>query len=738
MREVGSILFGAAFTVAVAVALGSLLLDRLRVKLYRLEAALIAFVAGTGCLSFLIALLCVAHVARKGTFLWGGVVILALAVWNALAPPKRAELPAVPLTWLCGFFLLYGVFGIYYFTNALAPEISPDGSGYHLGNVARMWRVHGFDWDYHSMYAYLSQGTEMLFLMAYSFGRHSAAALVHFSFLCALPLLIVCWGRRFGYWKAGFFAAVAVWVSPIFAKDGISAYNDASVVTVIFAVFYLLQVWDENKENNLLILIGLLSGSAYAIKYTAFLAFPFAVGWVLVGLIPDRPRRAPIGNLRSVLLLAIPAAILAAPWVIRNWIWLGNPAAPFFNAWFPNPYYHPGMERIYADQLFHYIGIKHNWEIPLQLTMRGGFVDGALGPVFLLAPGALFALRLRFGRKLLLAALVFAIPGYFNFGSRFLMPSLPFLALAMGLAVAKVPGALPALALFQALLCWPSALSTYCDPWTWRLSEYPSAAALRKEAADEFLRRHLPEYALKVPIELTVPKGEKLFTFAGQPQAYLDRDIVVSYESTLGNLVQDILWTPTQHLPVFQQHFKFLPITTRGIRVVNMAVADNFWTVAELRLRSQGRELMRSPNWRLSAKPNGWEVQLAFDNSYATRWSTWQAMSPGDRIQVELPSPETIDEVVIECDPAWEALPQVEILLDGGRWVPITDTVDTVKVEPPDGIRRAATRDARALGFHYILVNQGDGVYNDILKYQKYWGLTEVAKAHGTHLYKID
>ena len=169
-----------------------------------------------------------------------------------------------------------------------------------------------------------------------------------------------------------------------------------------------------------------------------------------------------------------------------------------------------------------------------------------------------------------------------------------------------------------------------------------------------------------------------------------------------------------------------------------MAASENFWTVTELRIRSQGRELTRTPNWRLSAKPNGWEVQLAFDNSYATRWSTWQAMSPGDCIQVELPAPETVDEVVLECDPAWEARPQVEVLLDNGRWAPITDSVEAVKAEPPDGIRRAATRDVRALGFHYILVNQEDVVYNDILKYQKYWGLTEVAKAHGTHLYKID
>ena len=82
----------------------------------------------------------------------------------------------------------------------------------------------------------------------------------------------------------------------------------------------------------------------------------------------------------------LPASLMVLPWVLRNWIWLGNPFAPFFNSWFPNPYYHAGMERIYAESLFHYNGIKHNWEIPLQLTLRGGLVGGLYGPVF--SPGA--------------------------------------------------------------------------------------------------------------------------------------------------------------------------------------------------------------------------------------------------------------------------------------------------------------------------------------------------------------
>ena len=101
------------------------------------------------------------------------------------------------------------------------------------------------------------------------------------------------------------------------------------------------------------------------------------------------------------------------------------------------------MERIYAERLGHYIGIKHYWEIPLQLTLRGELVSGLFGPVFLLVPLSLLALRLKYGRRLLAAALVFAVPAYLNTDARFLIPCAPFLAMSLGLALAESPRRTP-------------------------------------------------------------------------------------------------------------------------------------------------------------------------------------------------------------------------------------------------------------------------------------------------------
>src|SRR5258706_8568182 len=151
MKGVLSILFGAVFPAGLSLALGSLLLRYLRIQLYRTEATVFAFIAGCGLLSLLVTLLCIGQFARKGVFLWGGIAAIAVALWQARVHRiSRRTLPAVRLDWLVPCILLFAAFFVYYFINAMAPEVSPDGSGYHLGSVARTWRHHGFDWQYRS------------------------------------------------------------------------------------------------------------------------------------------------------------------------------------------------------------------------------------------------------------------------------------------------------------------------------------------------------------------------------------------------------------------------------------------------------------------------------------------------------------------------------------------------------------------------------------------------------------
>ncbi|MGO9439756.1 MAG: hypothetical protein ACLPXM_04360 [Terriglobales bacterium] len=188
-----AILFGALFTVATATALGTLLLGRACADWP------IRFTAGAGALSFLVLLLAASHLAYPAAFaILGAAAIISCQPWNRwLRKIAALHFHRLALRNIIVFVIVIVYFYIY-FLRAIAPEVSPDGSTYHLGFTALYLREHGLYPVTWNMYASLSQGMEMLFLFAFAFGKHTAAALVHLAFLVALVWQMGMWGVRHG------------------------------------------------------------------------------------------------------------------------------------------------------------------------------------------------------------------------------------------------------------------------------------------------------------------------------------------------------------------------------------------------------------------------------------------------------------------------------------------------------------------------------------------------------------
>ena len=532
MIEVPAILFGSAFTVASSWAAGRLLLRNTRLRRGELELA--AFVTGGACLSLLVFVVAVAELVYPATFLLLGATLLFLLVGQdgilrRLGKPLRRRRvnnppPVDNLPYIWPFAALLLLYSALYLSQALGPEYSPDGSTYHLGYVARYLRQHGFSGITTSFYANMPQGLEMLFLFAFAFGKHSSAAMVHFAFLISLALGMVTYARRFGFPLAGMFAAVLVYLSPVFGYDGTVAYNDVAAACVTFFLFYLLQIWAEERQDALLIPIGVLAGFAYAIKYTGGLAAIYAIVFVLW----KRGR---------VLAVAPGVAVMAIPWMAKSWILAGNPFTPFFNRWFPNPYVSAAFEDEYRRMYLPSTGV---WAHFLDATLRVGPAAAIVGPVFLLAPLALLAARSQQGRQLLLAGLLFLMPGAFQVQTRFLLPAIPFIALAMGVVLQRIPATIYVLALVHAVLCWPTVMLHYADD-SLRVRHFLPKQALRIEPEDSTLTYRLPGYKLAKLIEQQTPPNARVFCYASPAEAYTSRELLIYYESTQNREDLDLL-----------------------------------------------------------------------------------------------------------------------------------------------------------------------------------------------------
>jgi dolichyl-phosphate-mannose-protein mannosyltransferase len=734
MIRVIPVLFGALFAIATAWSLGMLLFHKLSLALQAWEERLLAFVAGSACLSGILFVLSATRLVRRGILLVLGLAIIGYAVYSGALRLSGKPFPPLPRLWRWVFAAAFVAFTYIGFFNALAPEHSSDGMSYHLGEVLKYQRAHGFPRITTDIYSNLSQGIELLYLFAFDFGRHSAASLLHFAFLVALAFLILSYGRRIGRPEAGAAAAIFTYASPIVLLDASVAYNDVALAAVIFALFYLLQIWDENRDPKMLIPIGILAGFAYEVKYTAFLAVPYAVGFVAWKL---WRQRKPV--LRPVLVVSALAAACILPWMVKNWIEVANPVSPFANRLFPNPYVHVSFEDSWRNHLSNY-DLASRSQIPLQVTVQGDHVEGFLGPLFLLAPFALLALRYREGRQLLLAALVFGCVYFNNIGTRFLIPIVPFISLALALAVANIPWLLLALVAVHSLSCWPAIYDRYCAPGAYRIEKVPVKAALRLQPEDAYLSQD-PDYAAVRMIASIVPPNEPVFAVSQGGQSYLPRLLLVGYESASNEVLQDILWTPVVRAfqPTRILKFDFAPRELTKLRVVQTAsLPDNQWSIAELRVFNGAAELPRDPSWRLTAHPNPWDVQLAFDNSPVTRWRSWQPAAPGMYVEVDFGHPQSASSVVVESsDDTGAAKIKLEGMGAGGSWVTLSDHPAESRQPIRASLRLAATAELKARGIHYLVVKPDDPGGNDLRRYPAFWGLTLAGTSGDARLFHI-
>ncbi|HVP47870.1 MAG TPA: hypothetical protein VMT32_14850, partial [Bryobacteraceae bacterium] len=386
MKPLGYICFGWLLTVLVSWCTGKLLFRRLSVHLHRQEEDVMAFTLGSACLSMLIFLICVIHLAYKPVFLAIALAATAAGIQQRIWRPGAERLPRLSGPCRLLFYTVYVAFAGVYLVNAFAPEASPDGSSYHLGFVAQYARTRGFVAIPDNFYANLPQGMEMLFLFAFLWGRHPAAALIHCTYLLLLPFLILNYGRRLRTPVVGAAGGLLVFAAPIAGVTGTAAYNDVGVATVAFAVFALIEIWYEKRDAALLMPIGILAGFDFAIKYTAFMAPIYAAGFVAYA--SWRSRKA---ILRSTLLVAVSAAAVVAPALVKNWTVVRNPVSPFFNRVFPNPYVHVDFEEEMCSRMRSY-DIHSLRELVYEVTTGGDKTQGVLGPVFLLAPLSLLAL----------------------------------------------------------------------------------------------------------------------------------------------------------------------------------------------------------------------------------------------------------------------------------------------------------------------------------------------------------
>jgi hypothetical protein len=430
---------------------------------------------------------------------------------------------------------------------------------------------------------------------------------------------------------------------------------------------------------------------------------------------------------------------MVLPWIFKNWLWVQNPVSPFFNHIFPNPYVTTSFETGFRQDMALY-DLPSRWMIPWAVTTSGRLA-GVLGPVFLLAPIALFSLRRQEGRQLLLAAVVFGATYFSNIGARFLIAPLPFVALAMMLALGNGAfgrTAALALALVHAAISWPPVVRKYAAPGVWALKKIPFRAALRLDPPEDYLRAHLAYFGVGQMIDRSTPPGSTVFSYQAIPEAYTSRRILIDYESAGNHHDGLTLWTGFSPgwLPTLQVRFTFDEQALRVIRVVQTTKGGSPWRIHELRAFAGTSSISRN-GWQVTANPFPWGIESAFDNNLVTFWECGDNLAPGMFVEADFASVQHADSVVIETSPNQ---PDLHLQLLGespsGQWKTLAAEPQMSNVDAPD-LRRAAAQELKRQGIGYVLLFDADVAAADFRENTARWGVREVGQANGARLYQL-
>lgn len=288
----------------------------------RLEALVFRAGLGFAAISFAMFALGLAGLLQPGVIwilLIGAIVLLRSEIRQNWVRGNLGDLcPTRGEKILVAFVALTCLFA---FLVALTPPIEWDAQLYHLlegkyalarGRIADPPDIPTFDYP---------SFVEMIYLAALAVKGDVVAKILHWSFgILTIGAVWACarrvWNTQVAWMAAATLMAIPTWVTVMGW-----AYSDAALALYSFGSFYATVIAREKKSTRWVILAGAFAGFALGTKNTAMIV-PAALA-----LLTWRFSRQGFANAVVFCLVALG---VAAPWYVRNWVFVGNPIYPYF------------------------------------------------------------------------------------------------------------------------------------------------------------------------------------------------------------------------------------------------------------------------------------------------------------------------------------------------------------------------------------------------------------------------
>ena len=229
------------------------------------------------------------------------------------------------------------------------PPVSRDALTHHLA-VPKLYLAHGGITEIPSLVvSYYPMNVDLLYVVPLYFGNDIAPKFIHFIFALLTAWLIYGYlVKRLGATWA-IFGAIFFLSLPIIVKLSITVYVDLGLVFFSTAALISLLKWIENEfQARFLIVSAICCGLALGTKYnglillfilTVFTPFVFISRFKATLNANDSASKKADARIQSKALgygvvYFFIALLVFSPWMIRNYVWKGNPIYPLYDPLF--------------------------------------------------------------------------------------------------------------------------------------------------------------------------------------------------------------------------------------------------------------------------------------------------------------------------------------------------------------------------------------------------------------------
>lgn len=277
---------------------------------------------------------------------------------------------------------------------ACVPPISRDALTHHL-YIPKLYIEHGGIYEIPRLsYSYYPMNLEMLYLVPLFFGNDITPKYIHFLFAIGTAWLIWRYLKKRIDGNYAVLGAIFFLTIPIVVKLSITAYVDLGLVFFSTASLMYVFKWAEQPLQKKYLLISAAScGLMLGTKYNGLIAFFLMTLFVPTLYLRSATDRSGFKPISYAALFAIVALFVFSPWMVRNFVWTGNPLYPLYDQVF-----NPGSSHTAGGPshfTIRHINYDESWWqmalIPFRIFFQGEdgnpkYFDGSLNPLLFFLP----------------------------------------------------------------------------------------------------------------------------------------------------------------------------------------------------------------------------------------------------------------------------------------------------------------------------------------------------------------